>query len=122
MPSNSSSRTKRNYTEKDLILKIEQVEKRIKDLTEAVRQLSDQVDEKKPSERKYVYGIKGIANLFDCSIATANRIKASGAINGAIIQRNRRIIVDAEKALELFDDPLSKWGLRRRSKPKSEGK
>ena len=32
---------------------------------------------------KLVYGIRGIANLFDCSIATANRIKKSGVIDGA---------------------------------------
>ena len=116
----SSSRTspKPRYTEKDLILKIEQVEKKIKDLTDAVRQLSDQVDEKKPSERKYVYGIKGLATLMGCSTATAQRIKSSGAIDGAIIQRNRRIIVDAEKALKLYDDPFSRWGLRGKTKLK----
>lgn len=42
---------------------------------------------------KLVYGIRGIANLFDCSIATANRIKKSGVIDGAIFQRNRTIVV-----------------------------
>ena len=46
MAASSAARTKRNYTEKDLILKIEQVEKRIVELTEAVRQLSDQLEEK----------------------------------------------------------------------------
>ena len=32
-------------------------------------------------EKKYVYGIGGIARLFGCSIPTANRIKKSGRIN-----------------------------------------
>lgn len=106
---------RRNYTEKDLIEKIDKLEKRLDDMTAAVRQLAALVEEKKPSERKYVYGIKGIASLFGCSIATAQRIKSSNKINGAITQRNRRIIVDAQKALELFDDPLAKWGHRRPS-------
>lgn len=50
---------------------------------------------------KYVYGIKGIADLFGCSVPTANKIKRSGKIDKAIIQVGRKIIVDAELALEL---------------------
>lgn len=52
-------------------------------------------------EKTYVYGIKGIARLFSCSMPTANRIKASGKIDGAITQIGRKIIVDAGLALEL---------------------
>ena len=51
--------------------------------------------------KKYVYGIAGIAKLFGCSIPTANRIKKSGKIDQAITQIGRKIIVDAELALEL---------------------
>ena len=51
--------------------------------------------------RKYVYGILGIAKLFGCSLPTANRIKKSGKIDKAITQIGRKIIVDAELALEL---------------------
>ena len=54
-------------------------------------------------EKKYVYGIRGIANLFNCSPATASRIKKSGVIDEAISQRNRTIIVDAELALQLLN-------------------
>ena len=43
-------------------------------------------------EKKYVYGIGGIARLFGCSIPTANRIKKSGRIDRAITQ-----IVNPEK-------------------------
>ena len=50
--------------------------------------------------RKYVYGILGIAKLFGCSLPTANRIKKSGKIDKAITQIGRKIIVDAELALE----------------------
>lgn len=52
-------------------------------------------------EKKYVYGIPGIAELFQCSVATANKIKASGRIDNAIIQIGRKIMVDADLALEL---------------------
>ena len=52
-------------------------------------------------EKRYVYGLAGIARLFGCSLPTANRIKQSGKINRAITQVGRKIIVDAELALEL---------------------
>lgn len=52
-------------------------------------------------EKKYVYGIAGIARLFNCSIPTANRIKSSGKIDKAIRQIGRKIVVDADLALEL---------------------
>ncbi len=51
--------------------------------------------------KKHVYGIRGIAELFGCSIPTANRIKQSGRIDKAITQIGRKIIVDADLALEL---------------------
>ena len=38
---------------------------------------------------------------FGCSLPTANRIKQSGKINRAITQVGRKIIVDADLALEL---------------------
>lgn len=35
------------------------------------------------SEKKYVYGIDGIAKIFGCNRPTASRIKKSGRINAA---------------------------------------
>ena len=64
----------------------------------APRQSEVVVDASSP---KYVYGLSGIAQLFGCSIPTANRIKKSGRIDKAIKQIGRKIIVDAELALEL---------------------
>ena len=64
----------------------------------APRQPEVTVDASSP---KYVYGLSGIAQLFGCSIPTANRIKKSGKIDKAIKQIGRKIIVDAELALEL---------------------
>ena len=50
---------------------------------------------------KYGYGIPGIAKRFGCSLPTAKRIKKSGRIDKAITQIGRKIIVDAELAIEL---------------------
>lgn len=55
----------------------------------------------KESSKKYVYGIQGLAQLFGCSVPTAHRIKKSGKINKAVTQIGRKIIIDAELALEL---------------------
>lgn len=51
--------------------------------------------------KKYVYGYSGIAELFGCSKSTAARIKLSGILDAAITQVGRKIIIDAELAIEL---------------------
>ena len=56
---------------------------------------------KQTERRHYVYGIRGIAEIFNCSLPTANRIKKSGRIDKAITQVGRKIVIDAELALEL---------------------
>lgn len=53
------------------------------------------------NEKKLVYGIDGIAELFGCSRAKANEIKQSGKIDKAVTQIGRKIVVDAEMALKL---------------------
>ena len=58
-------------------------------------------EEEAAKPRRLVYGIKGIADTFGCSIPTANRIKRSGVIDDAITQVGRKIVVDADLALEL---------------------
>lgn len=55
-------------------------------------------------EKRFVYGIAGIAQVFNCSMTTANRIKASGRIDRAIMQNGRIIVVDADLALELYNN------------------
>lgn len=52
-------------------------------------------------QRRFVYGLSGLARLFGCSLPTANRIKQSGKIDRAITQIGRKIIIDADLALEL---------------------
>ncbi len=51
--------------------------------------------------KRYVYGQKGVAEIFGCSIPTASRILASGKIAGAVSKIGRCIVVDVEQALEL---------------------
>ncbi|WP_447639933.1 MULTISPECIES: DUF3853 family protein [Chitinophagaceae] len=60
-----------------------------------------QTEHKNAHVPKTVYGIPGIAELFGCSVATANRIKKSEVIKPAITQIGRKIIVDAPLALLL---------------------
>lgn len=62
-------------------------------------------------EKRFVHGIQGIAGLFNCSLATANRIKSSGKIDEAITQVGRKIVVDADLALELARE--STWQNKR---------
>ena len=56
------------------------------------------------SENMYEYGLKGLAKILGCSISKASKIKSSGILDEAIIQNGRKIIIDSEKALELFKD------------------
>ncbi|WP_445430683.1 DUF3853 family protein [Chryseobacterium indoltheticum] len=54
------------------------------------------------SEKKYEYGLKGLAKILGCSVSKASEIKSSGILDNAIIQNKNIIIIDKEKALELF--------------------
>jgi len=54
------------------------------------------------SEKKYEYGLKGLAKILGCSVSKASEIKSSGILDNAIIQNKNIIIIDREKALELF--------------------
>ena len=55
------------------------------------------------SEKRYVYGLRGIRQLFNVSHATAQRYKDT-IIKDAVFQQGRKIIVDADKAMELFNN------------------
>lgn len=55
------------------------------------------------SEKRYVYGLRGIRQLFNVSHTTAQRYKDT-IIKDAVLQQGRKIIVDADKAMELFNN------------------
>lgn len=62
---------------------------------------SNDAEKEIPKPKNVAYGIKGIADIFGCSIPTANRIKRSGIIDDAISQVGRKIVVDIDLALKL---------------------
>jgi len=59
-------------------------------------------DAKSSAPQRFVYGLKGIQELFHCSKSTAYNIKRSGKIDDAISQIGNTIVVDTEKALDLL--------------------
>ncbi|AQX03472.1 hypothetical protein BBD32_02865 [Elizabethkingia anophelis] len=61
-----------------------------------------ELQHKNKADKRYEYGLKGIAKIFGCSVSQANRIKGSGIIDDAIIQNGNIIIIETEKALQLF--------------------
>jgi len=59
-------------------------------------------DNVQDKEKRLVYGLSGIRKLFNVSHATAYRYKET-IIKDAVSQRGRKIVIDADKALELFN-------------------
>jgi len=59
----------------------------------------------------YVYGLNGIKKLFNVSHATAQRYKDT-IIKDAVRQNGRKIVVDVEKAMILFNEKIGK-GLKK---------
>ncbi len=53
--------------------------------------------------KNYKYGLRGIRELFDVSHATAQKYKDT-FLKPAIMQNGRKLIIDADKAIELFKD------------------
>ncbi len=54
-------------------------------------------------ERHYVYGLRGIRELFGVSHPTAQRYKNT-FLAPAVMQRGRKIIVDVDKAMQLYNE------------------
>lgn len=67
---------------------------------------SNKIEIETVEKKEYVYGINGLADLIGCSKTHASRLKSQGIFDEAIIQRGRKIIIDREKALELFNNKL----------------
>lgn len=58
--------------------------------------------EKEQRLPRFVYGIRGIMELFGCSRSTAMKLKV-GVLRDAVSQHGRKITVDVEMARKLFD-------------------
>ncbi len=54
------------------------------------------------SVRSYVYGLRGIQELFNVSHSTA-QIYKDGILRDVVYQSGRKIVVDVEKAIQLFN-------------------
>lgn len=85
----------------DLQLKIVKILASLPPEIEGIKTTTDEPF-KEPLQKKYVYGLKGLADILGCSKAHAQTIKSSGILDKAIIQNGRKIIVDAEMAITLF--------------------
>ena len=77
---------------------LEAVEDRVKEA------IAGKPDKESATEKRYVYGLKGLARLLGCSKTTASRIKSSGKIDKAITQIGALLIIDADLALQLAGD------------------
>lgn len=55
------------------------------------------------NEKRLVYGLRGIRTLFNVSHATAYRYKET-ILKDAVSQQGRKIVVDVDKALQLFNN------------------
>ena len=75
-----------------------------------VRELLGATNVPAPSEescKRYVYGIAGIASLFNVSYVTACKLK-DGILQPAVLQQGRKIMCDAELAIKLFRNKTGK--------------
>lgn len=55
-------------------------------------------------QKQYVYGLQELADVLKCSRSKASQIKSSGIIDEAIIQHEKFIMVDVNKALKLMHE------------------
>ena len=77
----------------------------VADLKKILSGLNEQTEKKGTSTRKirYIYGLKGIRDLFKCSHPTAQKYKDTFR-KDAILQNGKKIIIDADLAMKLFKD------------------
>ena len=82
----------------------------LKELFESlVPKITPMVLTQSKSEKRLVYGLKGIKELFHVSDSTARKLK-NGPIKEAVSQSGRTIVVDADMALMLFKNYEKKSG------------
>lgn len=68
---------------------------------------SGKAQEVQEFQGRLVYGLRGIQELFGCSHKQAQFYK-DHVINEAVSQRGRKIVVDADLALSLFNERRTK--------------
>lgn len=83
------------------MLTVGQQKQLIQDWVREILGTSKPSEPSRESDKRYVYGIAGIATLFQVSYVTAHKLK-NGILKPAILQQGRRIMCDAEMAMSLF--------------------
>ena len=73
------------------------------ELKKVLREFSEKHSPRNNNSPQYVYGLKGICDLFNVKMSTAQKYK-NGILKDAIIQQNRKIIIDVRKAIELYEE------------------
>lgn len=69
----------------------------------AAKLMAAKTDAEQPdSARRFVYGLRGICELFNVSHVTAQRYKNT-FLAPAVMQRGKKIVVDVAKALDLYN-------------------
>lgn len=86
-------------------LNVEELSTVIKDIFANLKQAPElpATENIENAEKELVYGINGLAKILGCSKTHASRLKSQGLFDEAIIQRGRKIIIDKEKALKVFN-------------------
>ncbi len=59
-----------------------------------------QINNQQPRIKELIYGYAGIMKLMNCGRSKAQKMLLDGDFGDAVIQSNRKIIIDKEKALE----------------------
>lgn len=77
-------------------------EDQLQQLISSLKEKDSQKKNETQTEKRYIYGLKGIRELFNVSHVTAQRYKNT-FLKPAIIQRGRKIMVDADEALQLYN-------------------
>ena len=70
-------------------------------IEEKVREVQKSQQPTAETDRRFGYGLKGLAKLLGCSKTTAARLKATGNYDEAITQVGALLIIDADKVLEI---------------------
>ncbi len=64
------------------------------------------------SDSKYVYGLKGIEDLFNVCHSTAYKLK-DGILAPAVSQNGRKLLIDRELAIKLFSENNREFGKKK---------
>ena len=70
-------------------------------LKEVIRETKAAEEQPQARQHKYVCGLEGIRQLFGVGLNTAQKYK-DGILKDAVMQNGRKIIVDVDKAIELY--------------------